>query len=921
MKTTSVAYRAAQASNLIFPVRKVELFRRLADGSSWEAAAIDVTGEIQQLDRLSWKLDTDDLNVFKASNIRIDVDNSKRQWDDASAGRFAGFLRFHSKLRISLGLKVAGADEVFSSFTGIIEDAIEDSSAPTLQLDVRSMDQVLENADADKAAILVTNELLGVGDGVTSVFELAQTPAGYVKEIRVAGVVARPGIRWDASDLNDPTTKAKVTFDSIQPAVGEEVRADYVVWKRDQQIHQVANDLLNTTPQVEKLTVDTVNFSPPAQREILHTTSVDFSQYSLTRTSILSEATPPENDAQLSIDPYDSEADWLAAIAISQINTRRIPGGIQPKWTSQYEADLEPNVEKYQTDGDPAFPWQEIVPTNSVVSNSASVRNVDHNGGGDYYLINDADDGGQFNPVPYPGRAAACRIRFQSLSGTVQMETYVRVSSSLTLGAKLQFVNMNNVRIVSNGNKPNVSVDLSVFHSFLVIMTPTSATAATYQLYIDGTLRQSGTLGSESVIAAICIHSIGNTNFFLDWVRYNARSGGAATGQLTLKVDYGPVFAGLTAFSLITTLGPFFAEMQGAASGAQFFWSWSADDFTYSAETSAANGGNIGNWTNTNGPRFIKFRIVLTDTLESLPYGIKRLWLPALAVTPKIDGGTGIVSWDTWKAQTVANNGTIQRFTAAEANSISGYSFHRALGANDSIQTDEFQNSQGFGVTQKMVFIALLNTTGVNPPALLLNLITLTTANVLITMANMASRSLLDVLKELAGIADFEIGLNGDGKFFFRNKSVPLTSVLTLNESNVERVNSISPGWDRVFNSIRSTFGAFVKVADSVSEGDPAPTSIARFGVRPLSIGGGNMIFQTDVDLATVMAKRYFGRYKEPKRRVTLTARFMPEVELGDRVTYSILSPRQIGQPFDARVLGIAHSLMDFKTEMDLLEV
>ena len=292
-----------------------------------------------------------------------------------------------------------------------------------------------------------------------------------------------------------------------------------------------------------------------------------------------------------------------------------------------------------------------------------------------------------------------------------------------------------------------------------------------------------------------------------------------------------------------------------------------------------------------------------------------------MAVSPKIDGGTGIVSWDTWKAQTVANNGAVQRFTAAEANSLSGFSFHQALGPGDSIQTDEFQSSNGFGITQKMVFISLFNTSGLNPPALLLNLITLTTANVLITMANMNSRSVLDVLKELARIADFEIGVDGNGKFFFRNKAPAAAAVLVLNESNVERVQTITPGWDRVFNSIRATFGDFVKVADSASEADPAPASIDRFGVRPLSVGGGNMIFQTDVDLATVMAKRYFGRYKEPKRRATLTARFMPEVELGDRVTFSIPSPRQVGQSFDARVLGVAHDLMTFRTEFDLTEV
>ncbi|HOX22240.1 MAG TPA: hypothetical protein PLL10_02155, partial [Elusimicrobiales bacterium] len=365
----------------------------------------------------------------------------------------------------------------------------------------------------------------------------------------------------------------------------------------------------------------------------------------------------------------------------------------------------------------------------------------------------------------------------------------------------------------------------------------------------------------------------------------------------------------------------FFAELQGAASGVQFYYSWSADDYSYSAETTVSNGGNVGNWTNVQSPRYVKFRIVLTDTLESLPYGIKRLWLPAIAESPLIDGGSGIVSWDTWKAATEANNGSIQRFTAAEASSMSGFSFHRAIGPGDTIISDDFAVSQGFPMPAKMTFITLMNTSGVIPPVHRLSVITLTTRNVLVSMANFASRSVLAVIKELAWLADFEIGMDGDGKFFFRNKSAGAMPVLLLYGSNIEKVQSISTGWDRVYNSIRASFGQFIKTADSVSEGEAAPTSIQRFGVRPLSIGGGSLTYQTDVDLASVMAKRYFSRYKEPKRRVTLTTRFMPELELSDRVTFNIPEPRRIGDTFDARVLGIAHDLMEFRTELDLLEV
>jgi hypothetical protein len=71
---------------------------------------------------------------------------------------------------------------------------------------------------------------------------------------------------------------------------------------------------------------------------------------------------------------------------------------------------------------------------------------------------------------------------------------------------------------------------------------------------------------------------------------------------------------------------------------------------------------------------------------------------------------------------------------------------------------------------------------------------------------------------ELAKIADFEIGLDGDGKFFFRNKTTGASPVLTLDGSNLEKVQSFSPGWDRVFNSIRATFGSYVQESNSTTE-------------------------------------------------------------------------------------------------------
>ncbi|HOX23849.1 MAG TPA: hypothetical protein PLL10_10310, partial [Elusimicrobiales bacterium] len=382
-------------------------------------------------------------------------------------------------------------------------------------------------------------------------------------------------------------------------------------------------------------------------------------------------------------------------------------------------------------------------------------------------------------------RCVCARLRFSSLGGTVTLGTMV--GQSPFIGAQIEFLNLNHVRVRSAATSSQYTVDLTQFHTFRLALTLTSVSSGTWALFIDGTQVLSGTLGAfPSGTSGIRLQASGSSVFHIDYLRYNGVSATPATGQLTLKADYGVQLAGLTSFSLVNTLGPFFAELQGSASGAQFYLSWSADDMTYSAETLLSNGSNIGSWTNVNFPRYIKFRIALTDTLETLPYGIKRLWLPALAVSPALDGGSGIASWDKWTAAIIPNNGSVQRFTAAVVpGAPSGYSFHQALGPNDTIISDEMSVAQGFGMPQKLVFITLLNASGINPPVHALSIITLTTRNVLISMANFGSRSVLNVIKELAWIADFELGMDGSGRFFFRNKAVSAVSLLTLDGSNI----------------------------------------------------------------------------------------------------------------------------------------
>jgi hypothetical protein len=913
VKSVSADYKAIQKSNQISPVRKIELFRRLATGLGWEASPIDITSEVVHLDRLSWKLDTDALNEFKASNIRIEVDNSDRLWDGTSS-RFADFLIYRSRIRITLGLKVNGLEESFAAFVGVIEDVNEDSGTPTIQLDVESLDSLLRTQSGEAAGVLVTNELLGIGDGVTSEFLTSQYPVGAIKEIRVDGEPLRPGVRYSLSNINDPLQPGKITFISAQPGPGQEVRADYVVWKKDQEIHQVVNDLLATVPQVPVGVVEPVIFDPPVEREVLHTLQNDFGQYELRGAEVDVEESPPTGDGLLTIDAFDTKAKWQAATA-ANLSFDRVANAITPKWTSQYEGLFLPEEEKEKVEGVLTDPWQEDLNDGAGVTRSVANGILSVSAPTSFYRIDNLKEEG--NGL---SRSISVRIKVTLINGQIEIGSFALSNSK---GAQIFIQNTNQVRVQTGGNTFGpFATDLTNFRNLRLQM---NMSASTWQLFIDGSQVASGALGSAPAGSSVGVYlhalAFTQTNFQLDYLRYNGSSAGLPVGSWEKIVDYGVHLAGLTSFSLISTLGSFFSDIIGSASAFQYFFSWSADGIGYTALQSVSNGASLGTFTNVTFPRYVKFKIQITGTEDPDLVAANRLFLPALAASNVIDAGSGMVSWDTWKGTFVPNDGQIQRFTAAVANSSSGFSYYQALGPGNSIQTDEYAFNNFAVRTEKLIFISLFSTVGVNTPIQRESLINFQTRSVLVSMANFGTQSILDVIKELAKIADFEIGLDGDGAFFFRNKVIPATSILFLDDANVEKVANATPGWDRIYNTIRVSYGAYVKEVDSTSEGEASPTSIAKFGVRSLSVGGGNLVLQTDADLASVMAKRYFERYHLPKRRATLTARFMPELELGDRVTVNINIPRPILQPFDARVVGIAHSLMDMRTELDLVEV
>ncbi|MFA5138327.1 MAG: hypothetical protein WC728_03760 [Elusimicrobiota bacterium] len=928
MKAVSDAYRAARGLGTLAPARQVLLYRRLGDASGWDASPIDVTSEVQRLDRLVWKLDTDALNEFKAANLRILVENANRQWDQGGS-RFSGRLLHRSKVVIRLGLVLAdGSPETYPAFTGVIEDLPEDSDAPVLQLELLSMDLFLSTADAYKAASFVTDELVGIGDGIKTDYELIQYPVGMVMAVRVGGETLRAGTRWTAKSLNDHRQRAVLSFNSVQPAAGAEIRADYLIWKTQQRPEQVVQDLLSTVPEVAVDTIQPVSFSPPAQREILHTRQADFLTYDHCNTKVEQEDAPPEGDGQITIDPLDEEAEWKDASVVynvprsawTDINFKRIANGICAAWDSLYEGVYHPTQEKQLIDGDGWYPWQEYTGPDYQWTLAESIFRVTHSSS-NYRLYTSKENWGT-------AKSFYTRFRIEKMSGEIKLGTILPGGPN-SLHADIVFSNTSSVRVRSGNTLSSpYNLDAKQWHTYRLDLNSPDLETGTWALWVDDVQVRTGNLAnitteSEYTGCRLLSTPSGETIFEIDYIRVNHRNVGLPYGVYERVTDFRTYLGGIISFGLATTMGPFWAELQSTpATGVRYFYQTSDNGTTWTPYAEILNGGNVGQWTTTSPTRFLRFKVQIYGNTDSTLLGVKRLFLPGIAASFLIDGGTGIQDWLAWKATVQNRNGGILRATAIMPENYAGNpTFYRALGAGDTISSDDWARQEGFNPVY-LLCVAMFNTAGVNPPLLQESILTLTTSNVPITSAQYGTRKALDIIKEVARIADYEVGVGGDGRFFFRNKAVSGQPVLRLDHNLVEKVLSYVPGWDRVYNSVRAQHGQFEYVADSASQGDPVPTSERRFGTRTLEAGGDHLVFQEDVDLATVIARRYWARYKEPKRRATVRIPFMPELELGDLVVYDIASPRRIGDAaFNARVVGLAHDAMEKRTEVDVVEV
>jgi hypothetical protein len=297
MKTVTAGFVAAQSAAGALFRKSVYYKRRLWNSSTlvfdWESSWTELAADqIFTVSPINWTLDTDQLNEFKVANVTLVVRDSDNKWrPDNASGIFGidtasptyGYDPYFMKFRIDAGFDVSGASEKVTVFTGVATDFQMDSATKTCQILVSGLEAQLLDTRAEAIATTVTSELVGTGNGATTVFTTANPGVGGFTSVTVNGVAKIEGSDFTVSQLNSASLGAKLTF-TVAPSNTFPVRASYYYWPQNKAFHELVTLLLTAGGvAVPNQSVQPVIFSNSVLNTFDKATQADFDAGTKTR--------------------------------------------------------------------------------------------------------------------------------------------------------------------------------------------------------------------------------------------------------------------------------------------------------------------------------------------------------------------------------------------------------------------------------------------------------------------------------------------------------------------------------------------------------------------------------------------------------------------------------------------------------------
>lgn len=235
------------------------------------------------------------------------------------------------------------------------------------------------------------------------------------------------------------------------------------------------------------------------------------------------------------------------------------------------------------------------------------------------------------------------------------------------------------------------------------------------------------------------------------------------------------------------------------------------------------------------------------------------------------------------------------------------------------------------------------------------NIQTTTTNYNLATSTSLQNMTCWELMQKLAGAENFVVFVDATGSLYFRDRTVNTTTALyhfsgigdtdkTYGHNILKKI-SIDEGLRKVYNRIKikinsdDTVTSYFIRNQTWQWGDSS--SSFRFGVREFSYENYWLVSAT----ASVIADTIFTEYSEPKKEVELETKFVPQLNLLDRVSLTYKTKTLTGgdrwgyfnwgqgiwggsigyninlNDLDYKLINIQHNLNEFKSQCLLREI
>jgi hypothetical protein len=361
------------------------------------------------------------------------------------------------------------------------------------------------------------------------------------------------------------------------------------------------------------------------------------------------------------------------------------------------------------------------------------------------------------------------------------------------------------------------------------------------------------------------------------WVNYDPYStGGIAIGLTRHTTGGGGTLLGKYVYSSLSQVGgQHTITVKRTANGN--FSVWHDGVLRISATDTTVTVANYMGWwvlcgiSNTSFPDEDCFVLYDANFTAALSPDGTGTWQSA-----SVDFGATPTAWSPVQTSEILNGGTTTYYTRSSANNSTWDAW---------LQVPPSMEIQSTLRRYLQVQIVIFMQDG--DPAIYLVSVGSITSSTVITIANFTGLTCYDAIVSLASFANYEVGFDAYENFFFRTKSSGTTPQITISSSDyIDRVVSLSSGYDRVYSIVRAVYGEYMK--EIQDDGKTPLSPLARITKTRLEINGGDILIPADADVASGVAGTFFTYYRLPHRRVKLYGKLLPQLDLSDIVQANV---------------------------------